>query len=85
MRIPTLLAAASVAIFAVATTANAQTSSGSGGVPTNGTSSTMGESNPGRTSDKGSAPPITQHPNKSNIGTSTGPSNSTEQPGSLDH
>ena len=82
MRIAKLLAAASVAIVATAMAASAQTSSGSGGVPTNGTSATMGESNPGPTSDKGSPPPVTQRmPNKSN----TGGSNSTRQPGSLDH
>jgi hypothetical protein len=82
MRIAKLLAAASVAIVATAMAASAQTSSGSGGVPTNGTSATMGESNPGPTSDKGSTPPVTQRmPNKSN----TGGSNSTRQPGSLDH
>ena len=87
MRIPTLLAAASVAIFAVATTANAQTSSGSGGVPTNGTSSSMGETNPGPTSDKGTTPPATQRmPNKSTSpDSSPGPSDSVQQPGSLDH
>jgi hypothetical protein len=60
MRIATLLAAASVAIVATATAASAQTSSGSGGVPTNGTSATMGETNPGSTSDKGSTPPVTK-------------------------
>jgi hypothetical protein len=82
MRIAKLLAAASVAIVATAMAASAQTSSGSGGVPTNGTSATMGESNPGPTSDKGSTPLVTQRmPNKSN----TGGSNSTRQPGSLDH
>jgi hypothetical protein len=86
MRIAKLLAAASVAIVATATAASAQTSSGSGGVPTNGTSSTMGESNPGPTSDKGSTPPVTQRmPNKSSPDSSPGPSDSTQQPGSLNH
>jgi hypothetical protein len=86
MRIAKLIAAASVAIVATATAASAQTSSG--GVPTNGTSATMGESNPGPTSDKGSTPPVTQRmPNKSSTGSglSPGPSDSTQQPGSLDH
>ena len=88
MRIAKLLAAASVAIVATAMAASAQPSSGSGGVPTNGTSATMGESNPGPTSDKGSTPPVTQRmPNKSSAGSglSPGPSDSKQQPGSLDH
>jgi hypothetical protein len=88
MRIAKLLAAASFAIVATATAASAQTNSGSGGVPTNGTSATMGETNPGRTSDKVSTPPVTQRmPNNSNAGSglSPGPSDSRQQPGSLDH
>jgi hypothetical protein len=51
-----LLAAASLAVTVTATSALAQTSSGSGGVPTRSSSSTMGETNPGPTSDKGNAP-----------------------------
>ena len=49
------LAASSLAVAVTATAAVAQTSSGSG-VPTNSTTSNMGETNPGPTSDKGSAP-----------------------------
>ena len=48
------LAAASLAVAVTATAAVAQTSSGSG-VPTNSTTSNMGETNPRPTSDKGNA------------------------------
>jgi hypothetical protein len=58
MRFVKFLAAASLAVAVTATAAVAQTSSGSG-VPTNSTTSTMGETNPGPTSDKGNAPMAT--------------------------
>jgi hypothetical protein len=53
-----LLAATSLVVIATATAALAQTGSGAGGAPTRGTSSTLGESNPGPTSDKGNAPAV---------------------------
>ena len=55
MRFVKFLVAASLAIAVTATAAVAQTSSGSG-VPTNSTTSNMGETNPGPTSDKDNAP-----------------------------
>jgi hypothetical protein len=63
MRIPTLLAAASVAIFSFTTTASAQTGSDkpSGAAPGKDTSSTVGDTNPGSNTGKASeTPAVTQ-------------------------
>jgi hypothetical protein len=83
MRIAKLLAAVSIATVAAVTAASAQSSSGSGGVPTNGTSATMGETNPGPTSDKGSVPPVKSTMPKNN--TAGGSAAGSEQKHSLDH
>jgi hypothetical protein len=75
------LAAASLAVAVTATAAVAQTSSGSG-VPTNSTTSTMGETNPGPTSDKGNAPMATPNQAAPSGNSAAG---SGEKKRSLDH
>jgi hypothetical protein len=78
-----VLAAASLVVVVTSTLAIAQTSSGSGGVPTNGTSSNMGETNPGPTSDKGNAP-VAKMPNQA-APSGNNASQSGEKQRSLDH